>query len=228
MTTLKLRLKDKRKPQNPRIRFCLEKLNDPEIAEIFQAKVGGKFAALSILDSEVDTLASEIKEVLLTTAEEVLGRKRRKTQPWVTNEVLDLCDRRRELKGKKHTSDEARANYQKAHREVRTKMRAAKEEWIEKQCNDIEKGMEAGNSKQAYSTLKALTKTSQPRANIIDNKDGKPLTDSEEVLKRWTEYCSSLYNYELHPDTSILQANQAPTESSDSPPVMKEEVEAAV
>ena len=84
-----------------------------------------------------------------------------------------------------HTSEEARANYQKAHREVRTKMRAAKEEWIEKQCNDIEKGMEAGNSKQAYSTLKALTKTSQPRANVIDDKDGNPLTDSQEVLKRW-------------------------------------------
>ena len=149
MTSLKLRLKARRKPQNPRIRFDLEKLNDPEIAEVFQARVGGKFAALSVLDSDVDTLASEIKEVLHTTAEEVLGRKRRKIQPWVTNEVLDLCDRRRELKGKKHTSEEARADYQRAHRDVRAKMRAAKEEWIERQCKDIERGMEAGNSKQA-------------------------------------------------------------------------------
>ena len=228
MTTLRMKLKVKRRPQNPRIRFDLEKLKDPQIAEMFKAQVGGKFAALNILDSEVDTLACDIKEVLLTTAEEVLGRKRRKIQPWVTNEVLDLCDKRRELKGKRHTSVEALANYQKANREVRTKMRAAKEEWIEEQCDNIEKGMETGNSKQAYSTLKALTKTSQPRANVIDDKDGNLLTDSDEVLKRWTEYCSNLYNYELHPDTSILQNNQTPTESLDSPPIMKEEVEAAI
>ena len=228
MTTLKLKLKVKRRPQNPSIHLDLETLNDPEIAEVFKAKVGGKFAALNILDSEVDSLASDIKEVLLTTAEDVLGRRRRKIQPWVTNEVLCLCDKRRVMKGKRHTSEQALANYQKTNREVRTKMRAAKEEWIDRQCDNIEKGMEAGNSKQAYNTLRSLTRTSQPRAKVIADKDGKLLTDSDQVLKRWTEYCGGLYNYELKPDTSILQANQAPIESLDSPPILKEEVEAAI
>ena len=44
-------------------------------------------------------------------------------------------------------------------REVRKKMKAAKEEWIEEQCKNIEKGMVLGNSKEAYNTLKALNKT---------------------------------------------------------------------
>ena len=63
---------------------------------------------------------------------------------------------------------------------------------------------------------------------MIEDKDGKLLTDSEDVLRRWTEYCSGLYNYELHPDPSLLHANQPPAESEESPPVLKEEVEAAV
>ena len=46
-------------------------------------------------------------------------------------------------------------------REVRKKMKAAKCEWIEEQCKNIEKGMMSGNSKHAYNTLKALTKTQQ-------------------------------------------------------------------
>ena len=44
--------------------------------------------------------------------------------------------------------------------------------------------METGNSKQAYNTLKALTRTCQSRAAVVEDKDGKLLTDSEEVLKR--------------------------------------------
>ena len=181
MTTIMLKLKVRRGPKNPRIRFDLEKLKDPEVAEAFQAQVGGKFAALNILDSNVDTLANDIKEVLLTTAEETLGKKRKKIQPWVTNEVLDLCNKRRELRKRKYANDKARMEYRQAHGEVRKKMKAAKEEWILKQCDAIEKGMKVGNSKQAYSTLKALSRPSQSRTAVIDDKDGKLLTDKEDV-----------------------------------------------
>ena len=44
-------------------------------------------------------------------------------------------------------------------RAVRKKMKAAKKGWIEGQCKNIEKGMMSENSKQAYNTLEALTKT---------------------------------------------------------------------
>ena len=57
--------------------------------------VGRKFSALCVLDSDVDTFANSLKEGLLSTAGEVLRRQRKKIQPWVTNEVLDLCDQRR-------------------------------------------------------------------------------------------------------------------------------------
>ena len=65
---------------------------------MFQAKVGGKFAALYILDSEIDTLVNSLKEGLLATAEGVLGRQRMKIHFWVTNEVLDLSGQREQLK----------------------------------------------------------------------------------------------------------------------------------
>ena len=90
LTIIKLRLKTKRFTKSRRIRFDLEKLKDPKIAEMFQAKVGGKGAALCVLGSDVDTIANSLKEGLLSTAEEVLGRQRKTIQPWVTHEVLDL------------------------------------------------------------------------------------------------------------------------------------------
>ena len=74
--------------KSPHIRFDLEKLKDQKIAEVFQAKVDGKFAALCIFDSDLDTLLTS--QVLLSTAEEVLGRQRKKIQTGVTNQVMDL------------------------------------------------------------------------------------------------------------------------------------------
>ena len=54
MPTFKLHLKRAKKQCNTRIGFDLKKLKDPEVAEIFQEKIGGKYAAPSILDSDVD------------------------------------------------------------------------------------------------------------------------------------------------------------------------------
>lgn len=46
-------------------------------------------------------------------------------------EVMDLSDKRQELKGKKHSSDKAQMQYQNVHRQVRKKLQAAKVEWIQ-------------------------------------------------------------------------------------------------
>ena len=108
------------------------------------------------------------------------------------------------------------------------KMKAAKEEWIEEQCKKIEKGMVSRNSKKAHGTLKALTKTQQRKSAVIEDSSGKVLTDNTAVLNQWTEHCSGLYNYELHPDTSLFQSNQTPTQEAESLPVLREEVEMAV
>ena len=109
MAPFKLKLKAKHCPKNPHVCLNLEKLKGPEVAKVFQAQAGGRFAALNLIDSNVEMLAGNIKEVLLTTAEEVLGKRQKKIQPWITNEILDLCNKRSELRGKKHSSNEAQA-----------------------------------------------------------------------------------------------------------------------
>ena len=92
---------------------------------------------------------NSLKEGLLRTVEEVLGRQRKKTQPWVTNEVLDLCHKRQrqQLKQQKYTSTEAELEYRKVNRDVRKKIKAAKKVWVKEQCKNIEKVLMSGKSK---------------------------------------------------------------------------------
>ena len=67
-------------------------------------------------------------------------------------------------------------------REVRKKMKASKEEWTDEHCKNIEKGIMSGNSKEAYNTLKALTKTQRHQSVVIEDSNGNTLIESTVVL----------------------------------------------
>ena len=49
------------------------------------------------------------------------------------------------------------------------------------------------NSKNAYQLVKELTSSKQGRTTTVQDKAGKCLADDQDILKRWTEYCSALY-----------------------------------
>ena len=49
---------------------------------------------------------------------------------------------------------------------------------------------------------------------------------NEDILKRWTEYCSELYNYRATGDPEVL--NVPPATNNANHPILREEVEAAV
>ena len=96
MMTFQVRLKMARKPNQPRLRFDLEKLRNPDVACTFQATIGGKLApliGLSDEDMELDTMITTYNTAVTDAAREILGKERRK-KPWVTKDVLDLCDER--------------------------------------------------------------------------------------------------------------------------------------
>ena len=99
----------RKKQCNTRIRCDLEKVKDPEVAEIFQAKIGGKFAALSILDSDMDMdmLTDTFNTAMTDTANEILGKYRLvKKKPWVTTDILKLCAKRKSSRTKRRTKIE--------------------------------------------------------------------------------------------------------------------------
>ena len=78
----------------------------------------------------------------------------------------------------------------------------------------------------AYELVKDLTTEKQVKSTSIKDKSGKCLTVKHELLNRWTEYCSDLYNYETDGDPTVLDCPQIPDEELH--PILREEVEAAV
>ena len=83
-------------------------------------------------------------------------------------------------------------------------MKKAKENWIRKQCSEIEENPRNNNSKRVYQLVKDLTTVKQGKATTVQDRSGKCLTEERQILNRWTEYCSELYNYRAGGDPSVL------------------------
>ena len=101
MITFHLRLERISKPKHTRLKFGVKKLKDPNVLETFQAMTSGKFAPLTIMNNEgtdMDSMITTFNTAVTETATEILGKHCQKKKPWVTAEILDLCDKRREQK----------------------------------------------------------------------------------------------------------------------------------
>ena len=107
---------------------------------------------------------------MTNTASEILGKHRPLKKPWVTADLLDLCDKRRELKKK---DAEGVRQYRAANQEIKKGMQKAKINCIEEQCQDIKDSMKKNNSKKTYQLVKDLTSTKQGRTTTIPGQGWK-------------------------------------------------------
>ena len=116
MKTFQTHLKNSRKPTQPRIGFDLEKLNNPTVMSAFQATISGRFATVAALvdeDADLDSMVTHFNKAVTDKAAELLGKQCRKGKSWVTPEILDLCDQRRDhtkKRGKPEGAKEYREN----------------------------------------------------------------------------------------------------------------------
>ena len=127
----------------------------------------------------------------------------RRKKPTITAEILDLCDKRRELR-KKRFEPEGVAKYKEVNNNIKRCMKKAKENWIGEQCSEIEENLRKNNSKRAYEVVKDLTTVKLRKVTSVQDRSGKCLKEKRQILNRWTEYCSELYNHKANGDPSVL------------------------
>ena len=84
-----------------RQRFNLRKLNETEIMEQYQIEITNRFAGLENVseDEDVNRTWENIKENILTSAQESLGlHESKQNKPWFDEECLGFVDQRKRAK----------------------------------------------------------------------------------------------------------------------------------
>ena len=84
--------------------------------------IGGRFAPLTIMSNECtdrDSMITTFNSAVTETASEILGKHRQKKKTWITAEILDLCNKRRELR-KKRFEPEGAAKYKEVNNNIKS------------------------------------------------------------------------------------------------------------
>jgi len=193
VATIRLKLKHLRKPN------CKPKKNtellrkDDEMTKKYAVEVQNRYA---VLKAEVDGGSAEeewniLAEAIRHGVQEVIpDNRRRKKKPWMTEEILEMMDERRQLKGR----DEVQ--YRIKNREIHRECNRKKEQWLNEQCEEVEELCRT-HQHSRYEKIKELTqKRKWNKGGAIKKKDGTVVMEAEEVGKRWSEYIGELFDDE--------------------------------
>ena len=107
---------------------------------------------------------------------------------WLSKEALQIAEGRREEKGK-----EEMQRYTQLKAEFQRIARRDKKAFLNEQCKEIEENNRMGKTRGLVKKTGDIKGTLHARKGTIKDRNGKDLTEAEEVKKRWQEYTEELY-----------------------------------
>ena len=186
----------------------LDSLKNPSIHGSFHATVAGKFAAMFMLHEEILREREKKKPDNST-----MGHRPDPGSVW----PLKRCKESEE-------HDKWSRSIARSQQEDQERHGDGKRRLDTKQFTEIEVNLDKNNSKRTLQVMKDLTQQRQSRVSTVQDKQGKCLTEEQEMTGRWTEYCSELYNLQINADPSGLTCQESAND--DDHPILSEEVEA--
>ena len=220
IANFRIKLKSIRNAAKP-CRFDLQGIDDR-----YRVETKNQFQALMTKEEECtpDELWLNIKDSVLVAAKKyVPKKKKKKSSPWLSQEVIDLADERRQLK---EAGLQGSQMYRLMSSEVQRKSRRDRNDYIKKVCQELEEHSGNNSSRELYQCVNKLTNSSTSRLAIIKDKDGKVLTEDEDIKNRWKSYCEDLYSSQEVSDEEHVASL---TDSSEKEPeILLSEVKQAI
>ena len=115
-------------------------------------------------------------------------KKKCKKAKWLSEEALQIAEKRREVKGK---GEEER--YIHVNAEFQRIARRDKKVFLSNQCKEIEKNNRMGKTRDLFKKIRDTKGTFHAKIGFIKNRNGMDLTEAEDIKKRWQEYTEDLY-----------------------------------
>ncbi|GFN77826.1 RNA-directed DNA polymerase from mobile element jockey-like [Plakobranchus ocellatus] len=156
-----------------------------------------------------------MKNSLEVIEKNVPKKDKKEHKKWINKEIHDLIEERRKSKN-------VEAKYKDLNRNIKIKCNAAKEEWINPQCHEIEQKLNI-DSKFMHAKIKDVSgkKIKCNSSGCIKSKDGTILMEKKEIPNRWSEYVENLFKDDICKKPKMKKNIKGPT-------ILKEKVEDAI
>ena len=120
-------------------------------------------------------------------------KRNAKKAKWLSGEALQIAVTRREAKSK---GEKERYKHLKA--EFQRIARRDKKAFFKDQCEEIEEKKRMGKARDLFKKVRDIKRTFHAKMGLIKDRNGRDLTETEDVKKRWQEYTEDLYKKDLH------------------------------
>ena len=164
------------------------KLANTTAEQCFRILLTNRFAALDRVDN-VNEVAEQFAEVVNECAKEICPVVRRRTQPWISDESLELVNQRRQCK----LTDATR--YRQLNKEIRSRLKNERQAYWNNVAQELEDAAHRREYRYLYTTLRRLGGNIKRTSDNIRNIDGTFVRSDNERLNRWKEYFQNLYNH---------------------------------
>ena len=111
----------------------------------------------------------------------------------MSEEALQIAEKRRELKGKGE-----KERYTHLNPEFQRIASRDKKACFSDQCKEIEENNRVGKTGDLFKKIRATKGTFHAKIGTIKDRNGMDLTEGEEIQKGWQEYTEELYKKDLH------------------------------
>ena len=123
----------------------------------------------------------------------ILKKKKCKKAKWLSEEALQIAEKRRQVKGKGE-----KERYTHLNAEFQRIARKDKKAFFSDQCKEIEENNRMVKTRDLFKKIQNTKGTFHAKMGSIKDRNGMALTEAEDIKRMWQEYTEELYKKDLH------------------------------
>ena len=143
-------------------------------------EVTNRFKGLDLIDRVPEELWMEVHDIVQEAVIKTIPKKKKcKKAKWLSEEVLQITEKRRKVKGK-----EGKERYIHLNVEFQTKARKDKKAFLSDQCKEIEENNRLGRTRDLLKKIRDTKETFHAKMGTIKDRNGMDLTEAKDIKKR--------------------------------------------
>ena len=140
-----------------------------------------------------EELWMEVHDIVQEAMIKAIPKKKKwKKAKWLSEEALQIAEKRREVKGKGE-----KEGYTDWNAEFQRITRRDKKAFLSDQCKEIEENNKMGKTRDLFKKIRDTKGNFHAKMGSIKDRNGMDLTEGKDK-KGWQEYTEELYKKDLH------------------------------
>ena len=153
-----------------------------------------RFTVLDLIDRVPEELWMEVHDIVQEKGIRIiLMEKKRKKAKWLSEEALQIVEKRREAKGKGE-----KERYSHLNAEFQRIARRDEKAFLSEQCKEMEENNRTGKNQDLSKNIGDNKGTFHAKMGSIKGRNGMDLTEAEDIKKRWQEYTEELNKQDIY------------------------------